>query len=147
MPLGNDRVGVFICYEAVYPGEIRQFADNGAQVFVNISDDAWFGNTAAPVQHLNQARMRAIENNRWLLRSTDTGITAAMDPFGRVVAQAPRNVRTYIDVPYSIVHGTTFYARHGNWFVWLCAIISLIVLLGTWPLVRHLLFESWHFNR
>lgn len=130
LPLGNSRMGVFICYEAVYPGEIREFANNGAQVFVNISDDAWFGETAAPVQHLNQARMRAIENNRWLLRSTDTGITAAIDPFGRVVAQAPRNVRTYIDVPYSIVQGTTFYARHGNWFVWLCAIISLAAFVA-----------------
>ncbi len=125
LALGSDRMGVFICYEAVYPGEIRQFANNGAQVFVNISDDAWFGQTAAPFQHLNQARMRAIENHRWLVRATDTGITVAIDPFGRVVAQARRNVSTYIDVPYSIVSATTFYSRHGNWFVWLCAIISV----------------------
>ena len=125
LSLGNYRMGVFICYEAVYPVEIREFANNGAQVFVNISDDAWFGDTAAPAQHLNQARMRAIENNRWLLRSTDTGITVAIDPFGRVVAQAPRNQRTYIDVPYTLITPTTFYARHGNWFLWLCAIISV----------------------
>jgi apolipoprotein N-acyltransferase len=129
LALGASHMGVFICYEAVYPGEVREFAKNGAQVFVNISDDAWFGDTAAPVQHLNQARMRAIENNRWLLRATDTGITGAIDPFGRVVAQAPRNVRTYIDVPYSIVQGTTFYTRHGNWFVWVCVIISIAALV------------------
>jgi apolipoprotein N-acyltransferase len=129
LALGNYRMGVFICYEAVYPAEIREFARNGAQVFVNISDDAWFGETAAPAQHLNQARMRAIENNRWLVRSTDTGITAAIDPFGRVVAQAPRNQRTYIDVPYTLITANTFYSRHGNWFVWLCAIISLIGLV------------------
>jgi apolipoprotein N-acyltransferase len=147
LPLGNHRMGVFICYEAVYPGEIREFAKNGAQVFVNISDDAWFGQTAAPVQHLNQARMRAIENHRWLVRATDTGITVSIDPFGRVVAQAPRNVRTAIDVPYGVVNGTTFYTRHGNWFVAVCAIISLIALLGTLPFVRHRLFEGWHFNR
>jgi apolipoprotein N-acyltransferase len=129
LALGNYKMGVFICYEAVYPAEIREFANNGAQVLVNISDDAWFGDTAAPVQHLNQARMRAIENNRWLVRSTDTGITVAIDPFGRAVAQAPRNVRTSIDVPYSVISGTTFYTRHGNWFVWLCAIISLVALV------------------
>ena len=129
LPLGNDKMGVFICYEVVYPAEIREFAKNGAQVFVNISDDAWFGQTAAPIQHLNQARMRAIENHRWLVRATDTGITLAIDPFGRVVAQAPRNVRTAIDVPYSVMSGTTFYTRHGNWFVWVCAIISLIALV------------------
>ncbi|MGZ5121097.1 MAG: apolipoprotein N-acyltransferase, partial [Burkholderiales bacterium] len=129
LALGDFRMGVFICYEAVYPAEIREFAKNGAQVFVNISDDAWFGQTGAPVQHLNQARMRAIENNRWLVRATDTGITVAIDPYGRVVAQAARNVRTSIDVPYSVVSGTTFYTRHGNWFVWLCAIISLAALV------------------
>ncbi len=129
LPLGTAKMGVFICYEAVYPGEIREFARNGAQVFVNISDDGWFGQTAAPVQHLNQARMRAIENNRWLLRDTDTGITVAVDPFGRVVAQAPRNARTYVDVPYSLIDGTTFYTRHGNWLVWVCAIISLVALV------------------
>jgi apolipoprotein N-acyltransferase len=129
LALGNYKMGVFICYEAVYPGEIREFAKNGAQVLVNISDDAWFGETAAPVQHLNQARMRAIENNRWLLRATDTGITGAIDPFGRVVAQAPRNQRTAIDVPYSVVTGTTFYTRHGNWFVWVCVIISIAALV------------------
>jgi len=136
LALGVYRMGVFICYEAVYPGEIREFADNGAQVFVNISDDAWFGDTAAPVQHLNQARMRAIENNRWLVRSTDTGITVAVDPFGRVVAQAARNVRTAIDVPYTLVSGTTFYTRHGNWFVWLCAIISVVALASRLPFAR-----------
>jgi apolipoprotein N-acyltransferase len=130
LALGNYQMGVFICYEAAYPGEIRDFANNGAQVFVNISDDAWFGQTAAPVQHLNQARMRAIENHRWLVRATDTGITVVIDPFGRVVAQAPRNLRTSLDVPYSVVSGTTFYTRHGNWFVWLCVIISIAALIA-----------------
>jgi apolipoprotein N-acyltransferase len=134
LSLSTYRIGVFICYEAVYPGEIREFAKNGAQVFVNISDDAWFGDTAAPVQHMNQARMRAIENNRWLVRSTDTGITVAIDPLGRVVAQAARSVRTAIDVPYTLVSGTTFYTRHGNWFVWLCAIISLVALASRFSL-------------
>jgi apolipoprotein N-acyltransferase len=73
--------------------------------------------------------MRAIENHRWMLRDTNTGITAIIDPYGRVLAQAPRNTRTYIDVPYTAEKGTTFYTRHGNWFPWACAIISLIALL------------------
>jgi apolipoprotein N-acyltransferase len=75
-------------------------------------------------------RMRAIENRRWLLRSTNNGITAAIDPFGRVLETAPRNQRTYIDVPYSLEPGTTFYTRHGDWFVWLCGIISLAALVA-----------------
>lgn len=125
---GNLAVGAFICYESVFPGEVRDFAANGAEVFVNVSNDGWFGDTAAPWQHLEQARMRAIENHRWLLRSTNTGITGVIDPFGRVLDTAPRNQRTYIDVPFSIETDTTFYARHGNWFVWLCAIISLVAI-------------------
>ena len=63
----DEKLGVFICYESVFPDDVRQFADNGAQVFVNISNDGWYGDSGAYAQHLNQTRMRAIENNRWLL--------------------------------------------------------------------------------
>jgi apolipoprotein N-acyltransferase len=126
---GALKLGVFICYESVFPGEVRQFADHGAQVFVNISNDGWFGNSGAPEQHLNMARMRAIENERWLLRATNTGITASIDPFGRVMAQAPVGTRTTLLAPYSLRDDTTFYTRYGDWFPCLCAIISLVGLL------------------
>ncbi len=130
--LGRYKVGTFICYESVFPGEVRQFAANGAQLFVNISNDGWFGPTAAPYQHLNQARMRAIENQRWILRATNTGITAVIDPYGRVLEQAPRNVQVTLDVPFGIISAQTFYTHHGDWFAWLCVIISLaFVLSGT----------------
>ena len=96
MPLdvGDMKAGVFICYESIFPNEVRQFARNGAEVFVNISNDGWYGEGGAPRQHLNMARMRAVENHRWLLRDTNTGMTAVIDPYGRVVAEAPRNQRT-----------------------------------------------------
>lgn len=123
--LGRYQVGVFICYESIFPGEIRQFAANGGNVFFNISNDGWFGYYGAPEQHLNQVRMRAIENNRWVLRATNTGITSAIDPFGRVLARAPRDVRTTLDAPFGVISGTTFYTRHGDWFAYLCAIISV----------------------
>ena len=87
---GSTRLGTFICYESVFPGEVRQFADEGAQVLVNISNDGWYGDSGAYAQHLNQTRMRAIENDRWLLSATDTGVTASIDPYGRVVARLPR---------------------------------------------------------
>ncbi len=128
-PIDGQTVGVFICYESIFPDEVRQFARNGAQVFVNISNDGWFGRYGAPQQHLNQARMRAIENRRWILRDTNTGITTSIDPYGRVVARAPREVRTYLDAPYDVEPATTFYARHGDWFAWGCAIITGIVLI------------------
>jgi apolipoprotein N-acyltransferase len=131
--LGGYKAGTFICYESIFPGEIRQFAANGAQVFVNISDDTWYGHTAAPLQHLNQARMRAIENRRWVLRDTNTGITASIDPYGRVVEAAPRDVQTALSLPFGVVRSTTFYTRHGDWFAWLCVIISIVV--GLWSLV------------
>ena len=79
---GGTRLGVFICYESVFPGEVRQFADQGAQVLVNISNDGWYGDSGAYAQHLNQTRMRAIENDRWLLSATNTGVTASIDPYG-----------------------------------------------------------------
>jgi apolipoprotein N-acyltransferase len=123
------KLGVFICYESVFPNEVRQFARNGGQVFVNISNDGWYGDTGAWAQHLNQARMRAVENDRWLLRSTNTGLTASIDPYGRVVAQAPRKQRTALEAPYALVSGTTFYTRYGDWFAYLCAIISVGALL------------------
>ncbi|MGE5205076.1 MAG: nitrilase-related carbon-nitrogen hydrolase, partial [Chlamydiota bacterium] len=88
-----------------------------------------YGDTGAWAQHLNQARMRAVENSRWLLRSTNTGLTASIDPYGRIVARAPRKVRTALEAPYALVSGTTFYTRHGDWFAYLCAIISVAALL------------------
>jgi apolipoprotein N-acyltransferase len=122
--VNGQKIGVFICYESVFPAEVRQFALNGASVLVNISNDGWFGDTGAPGQHLNMARMRAVENRRWLLRSTNTGITAAIDPYGRVTQTAPRYQRIAITVDYAPVAFTTWYTRHGDWFAWACAIIA-----------------------
>jgi apolipoprotein N-acyltransferase len=126
---GGDKLGVFICYESIFPDEVRQLAANGAQVFVNISNDGWYGDSGAYAQHLKQARMRAIENERWLLRDTNTGVTAAIDPYGRIVATVPRKIRTVLRAPYALSNVTTFYTAHGDWFAYLCAIISLAALL------------------
>ena len=122
---GDAKLGVFICYESIFPDEVRQSAVNGADVFVNISNDGWYGDSGAFAQHLRQARMRAIENSRWLLRDTNTGVTASIDPFGRIVASVPRKTRTALLAPYALTNVTTFYTRHGDWFASLCAIISL----------------------
>ena len=124
LPAGNQRLGVFICYESVFPNEVRLLADNGAQVFVNISNDGWYGDSGAYAQHLQQARMRAVENARWLLRTTNTGVTAAIDPDGRVVQSVPRKLRVALEASYALSHQTTFYTRHGDWLAYGCAIIS-----------------------
>jgi len=121
----DQKLGVFICYESIFPDDVRQFAANGAQVFVNISNDGWYGDSGAYAQHVKQARMRAIENARWLLRDTNTGVTAAIDPYGRVVASAPRKLRTVLEAPYALSSDTTLYTRHGDWLAYACAIISM----------------------
>ena len=121
----GEKLGAFICYESVFPGEVREFADQGAQVFVNLSNDGWYGDSGAYAQHLNQTRMRAVENDRWLLSATNTGVTASIDPYGRVVARLPRKQRAALLAPYALTSVTTFYTRHGDWFAWLCAIISV----------------------
>jgi len=130
-PLDADgtKLGVFICYESIFPDEVRQFVAQGAQVLVNISNDGWYGDSGAYAQHLKQARMRAVENARWLLRDTNTGVTASIDPYGRVVARAPRKVRTSLKAPYALVSETSFYTRHGDWFAYLCAIICVVALI------------------
>jgi apolipoprotein N-acyltransferase len=133
---GNKQLGVFICYESVFPGEVREFADKGAQVFVNLSNDGWYGDSGAYAQHLNQTRMRAIENDRWILSATDTGVTASIDPYGRTVARLPRKERGALVAPYALTSVTTFYTRHGDWFAWLCAIISVGALVARFTFFR-----------
>jgi apolipoprotein N-acyltransferase len=128
-PAGAERLGIFICYESIFPDEVRQSADLGAQVFVNISNDGWYGDSGAYAQHLNQTRMRAIENDRWLLSATDTGVTAAIDPWGRIPARIPRKERTALVAPYALNPVTTFYTRHGDWFAFACAIILIGALV------------------
>ncbi len=125
------KLGVFICYESVFPDEVRQFANNGAQVLVNLSNDGWYGDSGAYAQHLNQTRMRAIENDRWLLSATNTGVTASIDPYGRTGdRRLPRKTRAALVTSYALTSVTTFYTRHGDWFCWLCAIISAGALIA-----------------
>jgi apolipoprotein N-acyltransferase len=122
----SHRYGVFICYEAVFADEVRQFAQLGAEVLVNISDDGWYGDTSAPWQHLNMARMRAIENRRWILRDTNNGVTASIDPYGRVQQSIPRHVEDALPAEYGFRNDTTFYTEHGDVFAWACAILGLV---------------------
>jgi apolipoprotein N-acyltransferase len=120
----GQKLGIFICYESIFPDEVREGPLQGAQVLVNISNDGWYGDSGAWRQHLQQTQMRAIENDRWLLSATNTGMTASIDPYGRILDATPRKVRTALAAPYALISGTTFYTRHGDWFAYLCAIIS-----------------------
>jgi apolipoprotein N-acyltransferase len=131
------RYGVFICYESAFADEVRQFSRMGAEVLVNISDDGWYGDTSAPWQHLNIVRMRAIENRRWILRDTNSGVTAAIDPYGRVRQSIPRHQVDALPAGYGFRSDVTFYTAHGDVFAWACVLLSMV--LAAWS-ARKLLF-------
>ena len=120
---GAHRYGVFICYEAVFADEVRHFAQLGAEVLVNISDDGWYGDTSAAWQHLNMARMRAIENRRWILRDTNTGVTCVIDPYGVVRQSIPRHQTDALPAEFAFRDDVTFYTEHGDVFGWGCVLL------------------------
>ncbi len=128
---GPDHLGVFICYESAFPHLVRQFPLHGADVLLNLSNDGYFGHSAAREQHLSLVRMRAVENRRFIVRSTNDGITAAIDPAGRVLKRLPAYAQVAAMMPYSRVSETTFYTRHGDWFAWGCLAIGLAASLQT----------------
>jgi apolipoprotein N-acyltransferase len=127
---GGHTFGVFICYESVFADEVRLFAKYGAQVLVNISDDGWYGDTSAPWQHLNMARMRAIENDRWILRDTNNGVTTVIDPKGRVTLSAPRHTLASLVARYGYRSDLTFYTRYGDVFAYFCCVVSGVAIIS-----------------
>jgi apolipoprotein N-acyltransferase len=125
----GGKFGTFICYEAIFPSEIRNFVKNGAGLLVNISNDGWFGRSAAPSQHLMMARVRAVENRRWLLRDTNNGYTVSADPYGRIVARMPTDQRGQLDAPYDFRSDRSVYVLFGDWVAWLSLIISVALIV------------------
>jgi len=129
-------IGVFICYEAIIPQLARQLAAAGAGVLVNISNDGWYGDSAAAYQHLEMARLRAIENHRYLLRATNNGVTTVIDPYGRVREKLPRYRQMVLPAHFSFETQRTFYTAHGDVFAWFCVAITALMLAGI-SLKRH----------
>ena len=128
---GGHRIGTFICYESVFPNFVRRFAAGGAEVLCNISNDGWFGRSAARRQHLNIVRMRAAENRRWILRSTNDGITATIDPAGRLRGVLPTYTRAASYTGFTYLSEQTVYTRYGDWFAALCALLSTFWLVAS----------------
>ncbi len=123
-PVGEGTVSAFICYEAIFPDLVRNFAHRGAGLLVNITNDAWYGRTSAPHQHFAMVAFRAVENGRFLVRAANTGITGVIDPFGRVLDRTPLFERTVLvrEVPFLLEE--TFYTRHGDVFAWACLALA-----------------------
>ena len=128
LTIAGERVGVSICYEDLFGNEQLHYLPE-ATLLINVSNDAWFGDTVAPHQHLQIARVRAAEASRYLLRATNTGITAFIDPRGRIVAQAPAFEPHVLRSAVQGFSGRTPYARWGNYLVVIGALLVLAVCL------------------
>jgi len=121
---GGQSVGLSICYEDVF-GELVRTSLPTATLLANVSNDAWFGQSIAPHQHLEIARMRALENGRYLLRATNTGISAVIDAQGQIVARSPQVEIYTLTATVQPYQGMTLYARFGNVLVILLLISSI----------------------
>ncbi len=126
----THRIGTFICYESVFPNYIRRFTAAGAEALFNLSNDSWFGRSQARYQHLRIVRMRAAENRRWIVRATNNGISAAIDPAGRLIETLPEYREAAARMPFGYRSDLTLYTRFGDWFVALCAVFFLACSLS-----------------
>ncbi len=127
-------IGMSICYEDTFGERIRTALPE-ATLLVNVSNDSWFGNSLAPHQHLEMARMRALEAGRYLLRSTNTGISAIIDPQGKIALQAPQFAIHALRAQVQPLTGTTPFVRFGNWLV--VALLALVLGFG------YVLHQRW----
>ncbi|MBK5295253.1 MAG: apolipoprotein N-acyltransferase [Acidobacteriia bacterium] len=123
--IDGHKAGTFICYESAFPHLVRRFANEGAEMLINITNDGYFGRSAARAQHLLLARMRAAENRRWVLRPTNDGITVSIDPAGRLIERTEPYQRSVNRLSFSWHAARTHYTMWGDWFAWSCLLIGL----------------------
>ena len=126
--LPQGKFGVLICFEIIFPDLCRKFVKEGANFLVTITNDAWFGRTSAPRQHLTMAPFRAIENRVFIARAANTGITALIDPVGRIVKQGGLFTEEAIYGTISLSRDKTFYTMYGDVFAWVCSALGLVMI-------------------
>lgn len=127
-PFGN--FATLICYESIFPGQVRKFYQKGGSFIVNITNDGWFGNTSGPYQHFSMAVFRAIENRKPLIRAANSGISGFIDSKGRIINKTKLFERVYL---VEDIHGNdkiSFYTKYGDIFAYICIIFSLIFIIG-----------------
>jgi len=120
-------IGSLICYEIIFPGLVRKFVDNGANVLVTITNDAWFGRTAAPYQHFSMGVFRAVENRVPVVRAANTGISGFIDSRGRIISKSDIFVEAAMTEEISVGSQKSFYTKHGDLFVYICAALSALL--------------------
>ncbi|MDX2447243.1 MAG: apolipoprotein N-acyltransferase [Desulfobacterales bacterium] len=125
----GHKIGVLICYELIFPSLSRVAVQNGAELLINITNDAWYGKTSAPYQHFSMAVFRTIETRRALVRSANTGISGFIDPLGRVISETPLFQDAVIGEDIPLMSGQTPYVRFGDIFSVSCIITAMIIML------------------
>jgi len=126
---GDQRLGVLICYELIFPELARSQVKNGATLLVNLTNDAWYGQTSAPYQHFSMAIFRAVENKRALVRAANTGITGFIDPVGRIQETTGLFITSAIHQPVHLIDLETIYTRVGDLFAKACLLTAAILSL------------------
>jgi apolipoprotein N-acyltransferase len=139
---GKYLLSVNICYEDIFPGHIRSLMKGRADrrkpdVLINLTNDSWYGKTTEPVEHLALASFRSIEHRRSLVRATNTGVSAFVDPLGRIVARSGVWTQETLVDRVPMMHGSTVYGVLGDWLGWLCGLLALFGLVLSLRLEKH----------
>ena len=128
------KFGVLICFEDIFPYITREFVKNGANFMINITNDAWFGDTAAPHQHMQASVFRAVENRVPVIRAANTGISCFIDPQGRILSRVELDgedtgVDGYATQAVNVLYGRSYYTVYGDMFVYFCAFMMAVLLI------------------
>ena len=126
--MDGQPIGAIVCYEMIYPGLVRQFVRNGSRLLATVTNDAWYGRTAAPHQHFQQAAMRAIEHGRYVVRAANTGISGVIDPYGRVLSETNLFEDDVLTSEVRLIQELTPYTRYGDILAFSCGILTLVLL-------------------
>ncbi|AKI98141.1 apolipoprotein N-acyltransferase [Kosmotoga pacifica] len=133
--VGDQRIGAQICFDSYYPEVSRELVNAGSYVILVSTNDGWFNLRTGLIQHLSKAILRAVENRRYVVQVSNTGISAVIDPYGRVLTRLPTVSEWSVEYVVNDFHYTpkadrTFYTDHGDWFAYVVLIISFLMIVG-----------------
>jgi apolipoprotein N-acyltransferase len=126
--LENLKIGVMICYEGIFPEAGRSYKEKGVHMLVNITNDAWYGRTSAPYQHLSMVIFRSIENRLFLVRAANTGISSIIDATGRITSKTELFERTSLQGNIKVLEIHTFYEKYGDIFAYICLAVLILII-------------------
>jgi len=129
LQMDQHKLGVLICYEGIFPEIARSYKNSGADLLINITNDAWYGRTSAPYQHLSMTIFRAVETRTYVVRAANTGITAFIDPTGNIIRRTGLFEETSLNETVNFMNEKTFYILYGDIFIYVCILSILIFII------------------